>query len=80
VLLQEHLLDVVAAQVSRGLDTAERLYRLELVACSKADAGRSRKRANRLSHGPYWYRYRWYDGKLQKEDVPKSVEFRAIQS
>jgi hypothetical protein len=29
--------------------------------------------ANGPGHGPYWYRYRWYDGKMHKRYVGKRL-------
>jgi len=47
------------------------LLRQEMVDCGKGEAGRCRKCAQGPGHGPYWYRYRWYDGKMHKRYVGK---------
>jgi hypothetical protein len=47
------------------------LFRQEMVDCGKGEAGRCRKCARGPGHGPYWYRYRWYDGKMHKRYVGK---------
>jgi hypothetical protein len=49
------------------------LFLQEMVDCGKAASGRCRKCANGPGHGPYWYRYRWYDGKMHKRYVGKSL-------
>jgi hypothetical protein len=49
------------------------LYRLEMVDCGKGAIGRCRKCASGPSHGPYWYRYHWYDGKMHKRYVGKKL-------
>ena len=53
------------------------LYRQELVDCGKGATGRCRKCANGPGHGPYWYAYRWEDGRMHKRYVgrrlPESV-------
>jgi hypothetical protein len=49
------------------------LYRQELVDCGKGATGRCRKCANGPGHGPYWYRYHWYDGKMCKRYVGKRL-------
>jgi hypothetical protein len=49
------------------------LYRHEMVDCGKGGSGRCRKCANGPGHGPYWYRYRWYDGKMHKRYVGKNL-------
>jgi len=49
------------------------LYRQELVDCGKGVSGRCRKCANGPGHGPYWYRYRWSDGKMHKRYVGKRL-------
>jgi hypothetical protein len=49
------------------------LYRLELVDSGKGGSGRCRKCANGPGHGPYWYRYRWSNGKVHKRYVGKTL-------
>ena len=49
------------------------LYRLELVDCGKGASGRCRKCTDGPAHGPYWYRYRWCDGKMHKRYVGKRL-------
>ncbi len=49
------------------------LFRQEMVDCGKGATGRCRKCANGPGHGPYWYRYRWYDGKMHKRYVGKRL-------
>ena len=49
------------------------LYRQELVDCGKGGSGRCRKCANGPGHGPYWYRYRWADGKMHKRYVGRTL-------
>jgi hypothetical protein len=49
------------------------LYRQELVDCGKGATGRCRKCANRPGHGPYWYAYRWQDGKMHKRYVGRRL-------
>jgi hypothetical protein len=44
-----------------------------MVDCGKGSTGRCRKCANRPGHGPYWYRYRWFDGKMHKRYVGKNL-------
>ena len=56
------------------------LYRLELVDCGKGWSGRCRKCANGPGHGPYWYRYRWEDGKMHKRYVGKRLALSALGS
>jgi hypothetical protein len=53
------------------------LYRLELVDCGKGASGRCRKCADGPGHGPYWYRYRWSDGKMHKRYVGKTLPARS---
>jgi hypothetical protein len=53
------------------------LFRLELVDCGKGESGRCRKCADGPSHGPYWYRYRWSDGKMHKRYVGKTLPLSA---
>ncbi len=53
------------------------LYRLELVDCGKGETGRCRKCANGPGHGPYWYRYKWQDGKMHKRYVGKALPLTA---
>jgi hypothetical protein len=55
------------------------LYRLELVDCGKGATGRCRKCGNGPGHGPYWYRYRWYEGKMHKRYVGKNLPVRSSQ-
>src|SRR4051794_1581772 len=50
-------------------DAESWLFRLEMVDCGKGDTGRCRKCASGPGHGPYWYRYRWADGKMHKRYV-----------
>lgn len=47
------------------------LFRQEMVDCGKGASRRCLKCANGPGHGPYWYRYRWYDGKMHKRYVGK---------
>ena len=49
------------------------LFRQELVDCGRGVSGRCRKCASGPSHGPYWYRYRWSDGKMHKRYVGKRL-------
>ncbi len=49
------------------------LFRQELVDCGKGGSGRCRKCVNGPGHGPYWYRYRWSDGKMHKRYVGKRL-------
>ncbi len=49
------------------------LFRQEMVDCGKGATGRCQKCANGPGHGPYWYRYRWYDGKMHKRYVGKRL-------
>lgn len=56
------------------------LYCLEMVDCGKSASGRCRKCANGPGHGPYWYRYRWYDGKMHKRYVGKTVPQQYMRS
>jgi hypothetical protein len=49
------------------------LFRHEMIDCGKAATGRCRKCADGPGHGPYWYRYRWYDGKMHKRYVGKRL-------
>ena len=53
------------------------LFRQELVDCGKGASGRCLKCANGPSHGPDWYRYRWYDGKMHKRYVGKIMPQKA---
>ncbi len=48
------------------------LYRLEMVDCGNGASGRCRKCAKGPGHGPYWYRYRWSNGKVHKRYVGKT--------
>ena len=54
------------------------LYRLELVDCGKGWSGRCRKCADGPGHGPYWYRYRWEDGKMHKRYVGKNLRLSTL--
>jgi hypothetical protein len=54
------------------------LLRQELVDCGKAESGRCRKCANGPGHGPYWFRYRWSEGKMHKQYVGKTLPVVAI--
>jgi hypothetical protein len=49
------------------------LYRQEPVDCGKGATGRCRKCANGPGHGPYWYAYRWYEGKMHKRYVGRRL-------
>ena len=55
------------------------LYRLELVDCGKGWSGRCQKCADGPGHGPYWYRYRWEDGKMRKRYVGKKLVLSALR-
>ena len=59
-------------------DTEGWLLRQELVDCGKGASGRCRKCANGPGHGPYWYRYRWSEGKMHKQYVGKSLPVASI--
>jgi hypothetical protein len=54
------------------------LLRQELVDCGKAESGRCRKCANGPAHGPYWFRYRWSEGKMHKQYVGKTLRVASI--
>jgi hypothetical protein len=56
------------------------LYRLELVDCGKGSSGRCRKCARAHGHGPYWYRYRWDNGKMLKRYVGKELRLSTLRS
>jgi hypothetical protein len=56
------------------------LFRQEMVDCGKSETGRCRKCANGPGHGPYWYRYRWEDGKMHKRYVGKRLPESASQA
>jgi hypothetical protein len=49
------------------------LFRQKLVDRGKGANGRCRKCADGPGHGPYWYRYRWSDGKMHKRYVGKRL-------
>ena len=49
------------------------LFRQEMVDCGKGATGRCRKCTDGPGHGPYWYRYRWYNGKMHKRYVGKRL-------
>ena len=49
------------------------LFRQEMVDCGRGDTGRCRKCTHSAGHGPYWYRYRWYDGKMHKRYVGRRL-------
>ena len=63
----------VAAQVRALHDADGWLFRQELVDCGRGATGRCRKCANGPGHGPYWYGYRWHDGRMQKRYVGKRL-------
>jgi hypothetical protein len=54
------------------------LYRREFVDCGKGATGRCRKCSNGPGHGPYWYRYRWYEGKMHKRYVGKRLPLSVL--
>jgi hypothetical protein len=39
----------------------------------KGVTGRCLKCANGSGHGPYWYRYHWYESKMHKRYVGKQL-------
>jgi hypothetical protein len=47
--------------------------RQELVDCGKGGTGRCLKCVDGPGHGPYWYGYRWFDGKMHKRYVGKNL-------
>ena len=49
------------------------LFKLEMVDCGRGQTGRCQKCADGPGHGPYWYRYRWSDGKMHKRYVGKNL-------